>query len=227
MKKHVLLVLFLFSVKIQAQNSDFRGRKITPNNVHITGLDVYMNEKPLGSQYLQKMFAATIVKNISPNPYMRYNVYADEFEYITPKNDTLALDKIDAFESITFVSTHKKYRLTSYTNTKNKLVNGYLIVLYEKGDFILFMKENIIFYEGKKAKTSLEKDMPSRFTKTDNTYFLKNKDKGVIEFPDGKKALAKLFPEKKTEIETFVKENKIDFSNQTDLIKVVDFLSAL
>lgn len=227
MKKYTLLFLLLITVKIQAQNSDFKGRKITPSNVHITGLDVYINEKPLGSPYLQKMFSATSVKNISPNPYMRYNVYADEFEYITPKNDTLALDKIDAFESITFVSTHKKYRLTLYTNTKNKFVNGYLIVLYEKSDFALFMKENIIFYEGKKAKTSLEKDMPSRFTKTDDSYFFKNKDKGIIEFPTSKKALVKLFPEKKTEIETFVKENKISFDEEEDMKKIIDFLAIL
>jgi hypothetical protein len=136
------------------------------------------------------------------------------------------MDKIEDFATVTFGGTNKKYVLIPYTNTKNQLTYGYLIALYEKDNIALFQKENINYYEGKKAKTSLEKDMPSRYTKTDDSYFLRVKD-ATAEFPGGKKDLIKLFPDKKSEIETWIKANKVSFSDRADMIKIVDFLATL
>ncbi len=183
--------------------------------------------KPQGSPYLQKMFAPAKVDNVVQKVFMRYNVFNDNFEFITPKNDTLILDKIDDFGTIIFAATNKKYKLTQYVDTKNKLFNGYLISLYEKGDFVLYKKENITFYEEKLAKTSLERDMPAKFVKSNDFFFFKNKDKGTIEFPENKKQLLKLFPDKKEAIETFLKENKINFDEESDKMKIIDFLNTL
>ncbi|HMI08246.1 MAG TPA: hypothetical protein VK528_11910 [Flavobacterium sp.] len=183
-------------------------------------------DKIQGSPYLQHMFSSAMVEKLKSKAYMRYNTFNDEFEFINTKGDTLILDKIEDYSSIIFTEGNKKYLLTAYTNTKNKLYYGYLINLYEKNGYGLFQKENINFYEGKKARTTLEKDMPSRYSKTDDTYFFKNKELGISEFPDGKKDLIKLFPDKKAAIEAFVKENKIDFDQQADMIKIIDFLAA-
>ncbi len=180
-----------------------------------------------GTPYLQKSFGLAKVENVKQKYYMRYNVYQDEFEFITPKNDTLILDKIKDFSRITFEGLNKKYVLIDYTNSAGKYTNGYLIELYLKGSFILFMKENISFHSGRIAKTSLEKDMPARYSASDNTYYFKNNEKGIIEFPENKKQLFKLFPEKKQEIEVFLKESKVSFSEDSDKVKIIDFLSTL
>ena len=82
-------------------------------------------------------------------------------------------------------------------------------------------------YEGKIAKTSLEKDMPPKFVKADDTYFLGIKDRGIVEFPGSKKQLIKLFPDKKLPIEAFVKEKNISFNEDGDRIKIVEFLATM
>lgn len=183
-------------------------------------------KKPLGSTYNQPNFSAARVENLNLQAFMRYNVFKDEFEFITPKNDTLILDKIEDFNTITFIGNKKKYCLTVYTNDSNRLENGYLIELYNKGNFTLYKKENIVFTEEKIAKTTLEKDMPAKYSKASDSYFLKNSATGTTAFPDGKKALTKMFPDKKQAIETFLKENKIDLDKEPDMIKTIDFLAS-
>lgn len=181
-------------------------------------------EKPLGSPYAQTTFTKAKVANINVEAFMRYNIYADEFEFITPKNDTLVLDKIEDFSNIAFPGLSEKYVLLPYTSD-SKLVYGYLINQYEKGDYMLLKKENMGFVAAKFAKTSLERDMPAKFARKADTYYLKNKNAETTEFPNGKKALLKLLPHKKQAIEAFLKENKIDFDAEADLIKIINLLA--
>ena len=179
-----------------------------------------------GSPYIVSKFEPVKVVNIIEQALMRYNVFKDEFEFISTKSDTLILDKIADFNNLNFVATNTKYKLLNYLNLDDKYQFGYLITVYEKGNFGLFKKENITLTEEKIAKTSLEKDMPAKYYQTGNTYFLKYNDK-IQEFPSNKKRLVKIFPDKKEAIETFVKENKIDFDKDVDKIKVVDFLTSM
>ncbi len=225
MKKIFLYLVFIISFcnSILAQDNT-EGAKLVGQN--FTNPNRLKN-KPQGSTYLQKMFTVAKVEKLNIKAFMRYNVFDDNFEFITPKNDTLILDKIDDFGTIIFAATNKKYKLTQYVDTKNKLFNGYLISLYEKGDFVLYKKENITFYEEKLAKTSLERDMPAKFVKSSDFYFFKTKDKGTVEFPENKKQLLKLFPDKKEVIETFLKENKLNFDDESDKMKIIDFLNTL
>lgn len=94
---------------------------------------------------------------------MRFNIFNDEFEYISTKKDTLILDKTEDFGEIIFTNTKKKFKLTTYTNLKNKLFYGYLIDFYSKNEVTLFKKDNISFTEEKLAITSLERDMPAKY----------------------------------------------------------------
>lgn len=184
-------------------------------------------DKPQGSPYAQPLFASAKITDVPQKYYMRFNVYADEFEFITPKNDTLILDKIDAFNSITFTANNKNYNLLSYTDPKGKFINGYLIKVYAKNNVTLYEKETVIFYEQKIAKTTMERNMPARFAKNDNTYYIEVKSGTIVEFPDSKKRLLKLLPEHKEALETFLKENKVSFDDPSDLIKIVAFLATL
>lgn len=221
MTKNLLRIAFLFAAITSHAQKDNE-----PRMIGTTFINVHKADKPLGSPYLQKMFSPAKVKNITQNSNMRYNVFNDEFEFITAKGDTLIMDKIDDFATVTFNGTNKKYVLTPYTNTKKQLTYGYLIELYKKNNLVLFQKENIDYYEGKRAKTSLEKDMPARYSKTDDTYFLKINE-ATAEFPNGKKDLIKLFPDKKPEIETWLKANKVSFGDRADMVRIVDFLATL
>lgn len=211
--KIVLFVFFVFQLNLYAQLPVKTG-KYNSN----------LKTKIVGSPYTQKMFAQAKVGTVEQKNFMRYNVFNDEFEFISNQKDTLILDKIEDFGTIVFPETNKKFQLVTYTNSKNKLFYGYLQNLKENNGFAIFKKENIQFVEGKIAKTSMEVNMPAKYVKMDDTFFLKNKDKGTSEFPDNKKGLLKLFPDKKEAIETFLKENKIDFDSENDLMKIIDFI---
>lgn len=212
--KIVLFVVLVFQLNLYAQ-LPVKTSKYNSN----------LKTKIVGSPYTQKMFAQAKVGSIDQKTFMRYNVFNDEFEFISAQKDTLILDKIEDFGIIVFPETNKKFQLVTYTNSKNKLFYGYLQNLKENNGFAIFKKENIQFVEGKIAKTSMEVNMPAKYVKMDDTFFLKNKDKGTSEFPENKKGLLKLFPDKKEAIESFLKENKIDFDSESDLMKVIDFIA--
>lgn len=212
-------------IDLQYANMDALGMQL--GATRILRNNKSQGAKIQGSPYLQKTFALAQVEKVTQKYYMRYNVYGDEFEFITPQNDTLILDKIKDFDKITFVGNNKKYVLTDYLNFAKKNIHGYLIMLHNKGPYTLFLKENISYYDGKVAKTSMERDMPARYVPAESTYYLKNNEQGIVEFPENKKQLLKLFPEKKTEIENFLKEQNITFDEEYNKIKIIDFLATL
>lgn len=212
--KIVLFVFFVFQLNLYAQ-LPVKTSKYNSN----------LKTKIVGSPYTQKMFAQAKVGTVEQKNFMRYNVFNDEFEFISAQKDTLILDKIEDFGTIVFPETNKKFQLVTYTNSKNKLFYGYLQNLKENNGFAIFKKENIQYVDGKIAKTSMEVNMPAKYVKMDDTFFLKNKDKGTSEFPENKKGLLKFFPDKKDAIESFLKENKIDFDSESDLMKIIDFIA--
>ena len=57
------------------------------------------------------------------------------------------------------------------------------------------------------------------------SYLFKTKTGNIIPFPDTKKQLVRLYPDRKAAIETFLKENKIKFDADADRIKIIDFLA--
>ena len=227
MKKYFLWIFSILTMSSVAQ-VNLKYEVLDPNRAgKIFRNSLSEKSKPKGSPYLQQMFAGAKVENVSQKTFMRYNVYNDEFEFMTAKNDTLILDKIEDFSPIIFAGTNKKYKLVAYTNSTGKLFNGYLIDCYKKSGFVLLKKENITYYEERIAKTSLEINLPSKYVKSEDTFFLKNQEHGISEFPETKKQLLKLFPEKKQVIEAFLKEHKISFSEDSDRIRIVDLLATL
>lgn len=178
-----------------------------------------------GSPYWNKNFAPALVNDVAQIAMMRYEANADEFEYINTSRDTLVLNKEERFNTITFTLTNVKYKYVSYTNKKGEDVTGYLILLADRNNFMLYKKQVINFIKEKFATSSYDSDQPARFEPGKDIYYFKDKEKPILEFPSSKKSLLKLFPEKKTEIETFIKENKIDFDKETDLIKLANFLA--
>lgn len=224
MKKILALLLaVLLSITTNAQNKDVSGRKINPYNVHITGMDRFVAQKPEGSPYLNKAFSLAKIDDTEAKFPMRYNAYTDEFEFLNSKNDTLVLDKTAAYAKITFSGSNKKYILNNYINFTGKDYTGYLIEQYQKNKWACLKRERVGFYPGKKAKTSLENDMPAKYFAEKEDFYLKKPDGAVVAFPESKKQLIKLFPDKKEAIETFVKEQKIDF--EYDKNKIIDFLA--
>lgn len=181
------------------------------------------SSKTAGSPYINKFFQSAKVDNVSQSAAMRYDAYQDEFEFIKGR-DTLVLNK-EKYNSITFMGSNTKYKLVDYTK-KGKKINGYLISLYEKGDYALFKKQNISYEPEKVATTSFDRSIPASFVKDSDTFFIKDKDRGISELPKNKKGLIKLYPDKKDQLEAFIKQNDTNFDNEADLKKLIEFLAS-
>lgn len=219
----------LFSLSVQSQpafqNSE-EGRLLDDYDMASRGSVIRkVPSKTMGSPYLNKSFLPAKVGNVTKGAFMRYDAYNDEFEFINAKNDTLVLNKVEKFSNITFTHTNTKYQLVNYNNKKGDAIVGYLIVLHENKGFALYKKQNISYTSEQTGERPFEPSSPARFEQTKDNYYFKNNDKGIALFPSSKKGLLKLFPEKKIEIEAFVKQNDIDFDKESDLSKIVDFLA--
>jgi hypothetical protein len=230
MKKEFAIIVTLLSITAYCQNNQSYQNNEINRNIDVLN-EVALNKslkyepaKTEGSPYLNKLFAPALVAGVSKNAMMRYDAFSDEFEFVNSTRDTLVLNKVEPYTNITFTITNTKYQLVDYKN-KGKETKGYLIWLFEKNNYALFKKQNVLYTKARIAKSGYEKDTPAKFEKGNDTFFLKDGDKGISEFPSNKKGLLKLYPEKKAEIETFVKQNDIDFDKESDLIKIVDFLA--
>jgi len=190
--------------------------------------EMYTHKKLIttqGSPYFVQAFTLAKVANIASSAMMRYNAANDQFEFINSAGDTLSLNKSEAFNDITFTIQKTNYRLVDYKEKNGKITNGYLIKLYEKKDFVLYKRQRINYKDAVPAKSSYDTPTPARFAPEQDTFFLKNGTGDITELPTNKKGILKLFPEKKAELEAFMKQNDIDPEKEQSLVKLVDFLT--
>lgn len=183
--------------------------------------------RPEGQPYLVPTFQWAKIERVNQKARMRYNVHADEFEFITPKSDTLILDKLADFSPIFLGEPAVKYVLTTYTHRSGKNHTGYLIERHVEGNFTLYSKENITYYEGRTAKTTLETSRPAKYVKAAETWYLKKEKAGVFEFPTSKKQLVQLFPSQKEQIENYFNQHPLDLKQQNDRLELMVFLNGL
>ena len=225
MKKQFKLVTIalLFTIFAFGQGWD----RSSSNNIGVRMPDKFYTKDTelIGSPYINKVFMVARVGNIKGTALMRYNAYNDEMEFINDSNDTLVLLKNKTYENIVFAGRETKYLLVDYTNKDGQSVNGYLINLVDKNGYSLYKKQRMNYSPERPAKNTYEKTMSANFSLDKDVFYFKHNEDAIIEFPSNRKGLIKLYPEKKEAIETFIKENKISFGKEEDLIKLVNFLA--
>lgn len=179
----------------------------------------------LGSPYINKAFFHAKVGDIISNALMRYNAANDEFEFINSTNDTLVLTKTASFNHISFTYPKVDYHLVNFADKNGRMNMGYLVKLSEKNDITLYKRQRVNYYEATPAKSSYDTPSPAKYVPSKDTFFIKIKEAEITELPTNKKGILKMFPEKKTEIEAFLKQNSIDFEKEQDVVKFANFLT--
>lgn len=226
MKKQLLLVAITLCYSLFGYSQNDKVNTLDNMGITMAGRNYDIKSGTQGSPYLNATFLHAKVGETVQNALMRYNAYRDQFEFIDSKRDTLALNKTEAFSNITFTGLNLNYQLVTYTEKSGLMNTGYLIRVHEKNGNVLYKRQKVNFYQAVIAKSSYDSNTPARYSPAKDTYFLKNKDNQVSELPTNKKGFLKLYPEKKTELEAFIKQNDIDVEKEQDLIRLIDFLSA-
>jgi len=226
MKKLILLLtVVFFSVLGYGQESTNRLKSMEDSGVNLYQARSKSKIATInGSPYIIKIFSHAKVGTIIQNALLRYNACDDEFEFISSKGDTLVLSKSDDYADITLTSMKTRYQLVNFIEKNGKRNSGYLINSFEKDGNILYKRQKINYYPATVAKSSYETSSPARYSEVKTIFFIKYKDNEITELPSSKKGILKLYPDKKTELETYFKQNDIDLEKEQDLIQLLDFL---
>ena len=155
--------------------------------------------------------------------FYRYNSYSDEIEIketLLPEEEYKAL--IKDFD-LTLVSDKATYTLRTFKKDK-KEATGYF-KLIEGGTYSVFTHTYTKYKEGKPAANSMVNPIPSRFT-TYIDYFLSGPSIKLT-YIEKKKDIPKTFSnEKQKIIKNLIKDNNLNFKNESDFISLVKLLNS-
>lgn len=158
---------------------------------------------------------------------IRYDIHRDEMEFKTSNGvRVLSGAKIKSFVMLDSISGKHRYfmRGNVLSTSRDLLYDGFFEVLNE-GAVPVLKRSSIII---KKADYRPELDVGTRDTRIlkKHEYFLLI-DKNIREVPGQKKKVFDMFGSHEQAIEAFAKENDLNPSKESDLIRIVDHYNSL
>ena len=191
---------------------------------------------PSGIRYLYPQFTegtVTMRTGVVSTSRLNFNLLLSEMEFISNK-DTLAIARKKDLSIVTVAQDTFIYRSgymkLIHSGTVKVLVKEWykLTDIVKKGAMGAPNRNSAIdSYTAIPTGKQLLALIPTEdlvFRRTLEFYILKN-DGDLIEFK--KKNILDIYPEKENDIQKFLKANKIDFEEQTDILKLADFLATL
>lgn len=179
----------------------------------------------VGSQYLNEEFSPSLVTindTTTYNAMLRYNAYSDEIEM---KND----DKITALFKRPYISAKigdSTYEILDYTTADNQNKTGYFVVIRTNGSHKFYRKDYKIFKPGKQAASTYKKDTAPTFEDRRDYYVLLENNANLRGLKLKKKSITELLG-KESELNSFIKKNKLDLKNESDLVKLFRYYNTL
>jgi len=222
MKQTLFLLTFIASKLLLGQQT-LSVNKVTGDQsvfsgiVSTTGKNLSYDEIQ-GSPYLDKNFYLAKVATDYEEVPVRYNSYKDEIEF-QKDGKAQVLPKDEKFSKIEIKSPRRTFILLKGQDD----ITGYFIELVN-GKNSLYKKVKTIFRDAVPAANSYASDKPAQFKIQDPVYYIKIEN-SFIKKPKNQKEILEQFPNRKEEINTFFKSNKIKFDKDEDLIKLVTFLN--
>lgn len=196
--------------QILGDNSVFNG--VTSNGKSLKYEDIK------GTPYAENTFRlAKLAENYDETP-VRYNSYRDEIEF-KKGDEILVLPKQKEYSRISIKSPLETIVLLD----TNDDLKGYFFELVS-GKTTLYRKDKTIFRDAVPAANSYAASKPAEFKKQDPVYYIGIGNK-FIKKPKNQKEIIDALPNLKEQVNKFVKENKIKFTKEEDLKKLVDFLN--
>lgn len=149
---------------------------------------------------------------------IRYNTFLDAIE-IMADNTVYEIPREESYPKFTFEGTNEKLVLV---NSHDDYA-GYFFEI-SSGKNRLLKKVTTKFHDAIPSNNSMITSTPARFETLKPIYFIKTED-ALIKIPKNTKDLGQSFPDKKNELNDFLKSNKIKLNNEADLIKLSQFLN--
>ncbi|TKC01035.1 hypothetical protein [Pedobacter cryophilus] len=211
----ILLLFFISGVANAQFQQDVQGKPIMAiAYTDVVGTPFLFDNLLKGTATMED---GTVYKDI----FLKYDSFKDELFFKNPKDETL----------LTFVLPVKSFLLEAGTETHlyrngfpeidNFSKKAYYRVLFD-GGITLLVKNYKTMVENKPYNSATTE---KRFIHNTNYYVLK--EGTMKKFKPSKKDFLELFPAKATEIDAFMRKEKIDFKDNDDLVKVFEYYSSL
>lgn len=221
MKNYVFILIALITFSSYCQKTD--SEQILRHTTSITSFD-FRSTKLVGSSYINENFLPAKISNNDNIYLIRYNAHMDEME--GNKNDKPYHLVKSMNYTILFEGINKSYRVYNYEE-KNEVKPRFFVVLFNGDKISLLLQEKIKFYEEVKPRTGYEKYQPPTLKRLKDKLFIGFKDNSARELPNKKSKFLALFTDKSSDIESYVKRNKLSFKNTEDLIKIFSYYNSL
>ena len=232
MKSIFSMVFVLFLSNLFAQNIDYLskqdhyGRIVILQNNEIKGKDYVYDEWNLGMLVLNDSI-------FSKQNYLKYDVYKNRVLIKNMKNLNEIIEITD--KSLTGFSIFE-----GNSNLKHDFVNlksnafksdgedGFYEIVFNFQNTNYFIKKHTkIIYDPNRSKGSQTfNNLPSEY-KNNTTYYLKNIDGLYEKIRLKKKDIKPLLPKHTKALDSYIKANKINFSKESDVVKLVNYYYSL
>lgn len=186
--------------------------------------DINLPKEIKGSPYLQPNYMYAFVDDLNKPFKMRYNAFSDEMEFDN-EGEVYDLDKTK-YKTVNFDDLNKKYAILSYQDGNQKRL-GFLVEIVSGTIISLYKNERVSFYEGKKSSSGFGVETVSEYKKKKESFFMKLNSGEVIEVPSSKGKFLAYCGEFTNQVEAFIKKNKIDLSDESDLKSLFLYLNTL
>lgn len=223
--KFISVVLLLLGV--YTANSQQLMSVLDPSGTSALDRNRLDNKKKniLGTPYDVDKYMPAKISGVNETAMVRYNAYSDNIE-VEVEDKSYTLPKKDEYNQITFIGTNTTISLKSYTDSKGINTYSYLYEIANNTKSKVFLKKQVILTPEKEPISSYDSYVPAKYNKAIDEYYFEINDQ--IKFmPKSKKDLIAMFPNKKSEIQAYLKQNKVSFKDESDIIKLAEFLGSL
>jgi len=202
--------------------------------VYVGGLDQYMDYANItktssgpnnkysdmaGSPFLNEDFEKGRVELRNGKTYegpLRYDIYSDQIEFQTKDEKVYEIKNPETVENISI----GEHEFICFKKEDGRELEG----IYEEfvnGDLTLLAKHRVFLKDAVPAKPYIE-PKPATFIKKKTEYLIVNTNGDVIPIKNKKDILAL---GDAADIKSYIKKNKIQISNEKDLIRLVTYLN--
>jgi hypothetical protein len=189
---------------------------------------------PLDERYMYPQFIEgqiTLTNGTSGSAILNYNILLGEIEFINGR-DTMVINRKSDLDKITIVQDTFIYRSGYY-----KMIHGgrLKVCIRDRIKLIEILKQGAMGTVNRTSagETFNSTSMNGRYTElalTDDMVFQRKIEFFILTLNDDlipfkKKNVIELYLNKKTEIEKYLKSNKVNFDSQADILRFSDWLS--
>ncbi|MBT8285951.1 MAG: hypothetical protein HKO75_11310 [Flavobacteriaceae bacterium] len=188
-------------------------------------------EEILGSPYLTENFIKSKVyfgEEYVGDFFVRYNALNSEIEIKETDLQEENPKRLLANQDLRVKYGNRELRFTTYITKKNETKNGYLSIISAGDSYTLYHRLAVKYSEGKAAANSMVMAIPSRYAHFVEYYYKKTGVDRIDQLTQKKGALLKILDKEiRDQVNSFIKEEKIDLSEETDLIRTFEYINSI